>query len=137
MRRIALGLALALLVGCGDDALTKGEAPPGNCAPVSEGLDVQPAVLQRGAPVDIRIEWRIAGEVEPPAIATLRVGDAGAIEVELPLSLEPGSSGRWLGTQHNPFGLGTPAGYVSVLARVAGPFGCDEPATATAWFTLE
>jgi hypothetical protein len=128
---------LVLLSACSArDNATSG--PPAACPAQSLGLSVTPEVIARGADVTLAIDWTIDGEVEPPVGATLRVGDAGSVEVDLVLDVVDFNSPQSFGArQQNPFGLGTPAGFVSVLARAAGAVGCEEPVSDVTTFVLE
>jgi hypothetical protein len=142
--RAELGLLLvgsAALAACSSTTTMDAAGGPGAfCAGsgASIALAAAPQAVTRNEPVDIVIRWELSERVSEPATATLIAGADGAVEVDLPLSLDPDRPGLvYSVTQLNPFGSGVPAGTVVVLASETEHEDCPVPATATTTFELQ
>jgi hypothetical protein len=125
----ALWCLVVLAAACGEDSLEKGDSAA-TCAPDSV-LTVEPPSLGRGDNVPIVITWALDRGLDEPR-ATLEL--AQQIDVEVPLAEQ--ESGVYGATQLNPFGLGSPSGDVSVLAR-ATVSGCSGDTLRVASIHLE
>ena len=142
MGRVLTLLALVALVGCSEDMLaTERGGLSDNCADnsVTFAFGVEPLAIARDADVDLSVRWEAFEPLNQP-FATLRVGDAPVVEVEVPL-LPVGDSVAgyaYQGSLLNPFGMGASAGTVEVLAEAApSSEGCIVFPTAATAFELE
>ncbi len=139
--RPALLVAALVLAGCSDDALSG--APETDYCPENIGLTVSPYAVTRGATIEIVVIWETTEPLSSP-VATLSVGVANAVEVDVPLVLAPdlesgsvSGGDRYLGSLLNPFGLGAPSGAGRVLA-IADTIGdCLSSPSATTTFELQ
>ena len=133
----ALLAGVLVLAGCSMDALS-GALETEYC-PENVRLTVNPYAVTRGAAIEIVITWETTHSLSSP-VATLSVGVANAVEVDVKLVLEAASevSGeRHTGSLLNPFGLGAPSGAGRVLAVADNAGDCLSSPSATTTFELQ
>ncbi len=133
-QRVSILLCAAMVGGCAgmDSRGAMNEQCAGNDASLS--LSASPALVPRGAPVALVVDWETRVPLAATA-ATLSAGD-GTIVVVVPLLEVAGATWLYRGSLDNPFGALAPPGPVSILAE-GRESSCRIEASATTSVTLE